>query len=83
MDEYNHRVEKCLNEYLGYYTTLTKRELLEIANSVEYEINESMADYYEQIFQEVNWAKAKEIGLKVPPKDLKESIVWPKKPNQK
>lgn len=57
------------NEYLDYYTTLTKCELLEIANSVEYEINESMADYYEQRFQEVNCVKAKEIGLKVPPKD--------------
>lgn len=69
MDEYNHRVEKCLNDYLEYYTTLTKCELLEIANSVEYEINESMADYYEQRFQEVNCAKAKDVGLKVPPKD--------------
>ena len=70
MDEYNHRVEKCLNEYIEYYTTLTKCELLEIANSVEYEINESMADYYEQRFHEVNCAKAKELGLKVPPKYL-------------
>lgn len=56
---------------------------MEIANSVEYEINESMADYYEQRFQEINCVKAKEIGLKVPPKDLKENITWLKKSDQK
>lgn len=75
IDEYNNRVEKFINDHGTYYSTLTKKDFLEIANSVEYEIDESMADYYEQRFQEVNCAKAKEIGLKVPPKDLKESIV--------
>lgn len=83
IDEYNNRVEKFINDHGTYYSTLTKKDFLEIADSVEYEINESMADYYEQRFQEVNWAKAKEIGLKVPPKDLKEGITWLKKPNQK
>lgn len=75
IDEYNNRVEKFINDHGTYYSTLTRKDFLEIANSVEYEIDESMADYYEQRFQEVNRVKAEEIGLKVPPKDLKENTI--------
>jgi hypothetical protein len=76
IDEYNNRVEKFINDYGTYYSTLTKKDFLEIANSIEYKIDESMADYYEQRYQEARGEKAKEIGLKAPPMDLKENITW-------
>lgn len=74
IDEYNRRVEKFIDNHSTYYSTLTKKDFLEIANSVEYKIDESMADYYEQRYQEICGEKAKEIGLKVPPIDLKENV---------
>lgn len=74
IDDYNRRVEKFIDDYGMYYSTLTKKDFLDIANSVEYKIDESMADYYEQRYQEICGEKAKEIGLKVPPIDLKENV---------
>jgi hypothetical protein len=74
IDEYNNRVEKFINDYGTYYSTLTKKDFLEIADSVESKIDESMADYYEQRYQKVCNEKANEIGLKAPPIDLKDRI---------
>lgn len=74
IDEYNNRVEKFINDYGTYYSTLTKKDFLEIANSIEYKIDEPMVDYYEQRYQEVRGEKAKEIGLKAPQIDLEDKI---------
>ena len=58
IDEYNNRVEKFIDDYGMYYSTLTKKDFLEIADSIEYKIDESMADYYEQRYQETCGGKA-------------------------